>query len=293
VRALNTIGRYTSLWYSLNNFTQKSLTSNKINRNALWFSFLKSSPPFLRKLIYEDGWYWETNEYPEPITKFLNSYAVLDLLPRLTAYDATGPSALFITNEATHDLAFLQYPNYTPRETVSDIGSGEFSSDKLYHINSAFYLKIGEWFDELKKENVYDNTRIIIVSDHGISTNAKIAATEIPIAGVRRESYNPVLLVKDFYQHGTLKQDMTFMTNADVPSIVLEGIAEKINPFTGKALDSDEKKDGVYITNNHFFQPYMHGKYKFRISDNQWIVVKDTLFDEKNWKKAAPPGSAD
>jgi hypothetical protein len=289
VSALNTIGRYTPLWYSLNNFTKKSLTSNKINRNALWFSFLKISPPFLRKLIYDDSWYWGADEFVVSITKFLNSYTVLDLLPRLTTYDSAEPSALLITNEATHDLTFLQYPEYKPVEIVSDIGSGEFSSNTYYHINNAFYLKIGEWFDELKKENVYDNTRIIIVSDHGSNTNAKIANTEIPIAGVRREGYNPVLLVKDFYQHGTLKTDMTFMTNADVPSIVLEGIAEKINPFTGKVLDTDEKKDGVYITSNHFPQAYMHGKNKFRISDNEWIFIKDNIFDEKNWEKAAAP----
>lgn len=31
----------------------------------------------------------------------------------------------------------------------------------------AAMLRLGEWFDYLREEGVYDNTRIILVSDHG------------------------------------------------------------------------------------------------------------------------------
>jgi hypothetical protein len=283
VTALNTIGRYTNLWYSMTGFTQAPVTSGKINRNALWFSFLKCAPPYLRKLIYDDGWYWGTDEYVESITTFLNSYAVLDFLPGLTVYDSESPSALLITNEATHDLFFLQYPSYTPVEAVTDTGKGEFSDSKNYHVNSAFYLKTGEWFDELRKNGVYDNTRIIIVSDHGSNINAKIADTDIAIQDERREGYNPVLLVKDFNSHGALRTDMAFMTNADVPFLTLDGIADTVNPFTGKSLKENPKNEGVYITTNHLPQAYSHNKYTFKINYNQWLHVRDTIFEAENW----------
>ena len=31
----------------------------------------------------------------------------------------------------------------------------------------ASYRALGDWFDYLRANNLYDNTRIIIVSDHG------------------------------------------------------------------------------------------------------------------------------
>ena len=34
-----------------------------------------------------------------------------------------------------------------------------------YQVNMAAFLKLGEWFDYLRENGVYDNTRIIIVSD--------------------------------------------------------------------------------------------------------------------------------
>jgi len=286
IQAFNTIGRYTELWYSLHDFETVPVTGVKINRNALWFSFLKISPPFLRKIVYDDGHYWETGEKAESIETFINSYAILDFLPRLTAYDSEKPSALLITNEAAHEMIFLQYPSYTPVRTVTDTGDGEFSDNRYFHVNSAVYLKIGEWLEDLKKNHVYDNSRIIIVSDHGHNMNARIADTELAIPNERREAYNPVLLFKDFNNKGKLQTDMSFMTNADVPVLALDGIADTINPFTGKSLRENPKSQGLYITTNHLWQPFRHNKKTFNINNDQWIFVHNNIFDPDNWKKA-------
>jgi len=286
IKAFNTIGRYTELWHSLNGFKTTPVTGAKINRNALWFSFLKISPPFLRKIVYDDGHYWETGEETESIENFINSYAILDFLPQLTAYDSEKPSALLITNETTHEMIFLQYPSYTPVRTVTDTGSGEFSDNRYFHVNSAVYRKIGEWLDELKKNNVYDNSRIIIVSDHGHNMNAKIADTELSIPNERREAYNPVLLFKDFNSTGKLQTNMSLMTNADVPVLALDGIAETVNPFTGKSLRENPKPQELYITTNHLWQPFKHSRKTYNINNDQWIIVKDNIFDPNNWQKA-------
>jgi hypothetical protein len=29
-----------------------------------------------------------------------------------------------------------------------------------------------------------------------------------------------------------------------------------------------------------------HGKYKFNIKKNQWMFVKDSIYDASNWRKA-------
>jgi hypothetical protein len=260
IGAFNTIGRYTDLWYSVNDFDLINNTGEKIKRNILWFSYFRISPPFLRKIVYDDGNYWAINERIEPFKDFIDSYAVLDFLPQLTVYDTIESSALLITNETTHKLILLQYPEYSPVKSVSDTGKDDFSDNRYFHVNSAFFRKIGKWFDELKANNVYDSTRIIIVSDHGHNMDAKIADTPIPIPNERREAYNPVLLFKDFNSYGNLQIDMSFMTNADVPMLALDGISETINPFTGKSLRENSKADGVFITINHLFQQYKKKK---------------------------------
>jgi hypothetical protein len=285
VKAFNTIGRYTDLWYLREDWKKRPLVSVKINRNAAWFSFLKTAPLFLRKLIYDDGRYWECDARNDSAETFVDSYAVLDFLPTFTKYDVMQPSAILLTNETAHNGLILQVPEYKPVEYVTNTGNGEFSQQSLYHANNAVYLRIGAWFDELKKNGVYDNTRIIIVSDHGSNLDAKITDTDIAFPNERRETYNPVLLFKDFNAHGKLKTDNTFMTNADVPVLALSGIAELVNPFTGKALTENHKKDGVYIIMNSIGQPDHLNRNTFKIKDDDWLFVKDNIFDAANWTK--------
>jgi len=288
ITALNTIGRYTDLWFLQNGFNTVQSIGNTINRNILWFSFLKISPPFLRKIVYDDGRYWITDNLNlnRELKQFLNSYSVLDFLPELTEYDSEKPSALLITNEATHEPMLLQYPSYIPVITVTDTGNGIFSNEIHYHATSALLLKLGEWLEELKKNNVYDNTRIIIVSDHGQNLNAMIADTELNIPNVRREHYNPLLLFKDFNSKGKLSTDMSFMTNADVPILTLDGVTNTINPFTGKSLKENSKAKGLFITSSHLWKIEEHNKTTFNIKSDQWIFVHDNIFDPNNWEKA-------
>jgi YidC/Oxa1 family membrane protein insertase len=274
IQAFNTIGRYTDLWYSANNFDLIDDTGEKIKRNILWFSYFRISPPFLRKIVYDDGNYWAVGKKIEPFKDFIDSYAILDFLPQLTAYDAAESSALLITNETTHKLILFE----------PDTGDGDFSNNRYFYVNRAFFRKIGEWFDVLKANNVYDNTRIIIVSDHGHNMDAKIADTPLPIPNERREAYNPVLLFKDFNSYGNLQTDMSFMTNADVPMLALDGVSKTINPFTGKSLSENPKADGVFITINHLWQPYNHKRNTFNINNNQWVFVKENIFDSENWE---------
>jgi YidC/Oxa1 family membrane protein insertase len=287
IKAYNLMGRYRNLWIARNNFKDVS-QSRQIIENITWFSFLKISPLVMRLELYDAGEYW-SGELPSPAAVFLNSYSELDFLPELTEYNSPGPSALFITNDATHDSIFLQYPGYIPAENVSDTGSGRYSAIKQYHSNNAFYLKIGSWFDELRKNGVYDNTRIIIVSDHGVGVKVELPGDMEPLPGIPLGSYNPVLLFKDFGSHGEPVKDLSFMTNADVPALALKGIIEDpVNPFTGNKISMEPKKDGVFITTNHLPMAQDHGKYRFTIEKDQWLYVRDSIFNKNNWSVKEP-----
>jgi len=290
IKAFNIIRQYTSLWYEKNEPDRKEYTYPRIKRNIIWFSILKMNNPLLRLIIYDSGWYWNTDNMGRSIINFINSYAILDFLPSLTSFDSDEQIALLMTNEATHEPAWLHGQDFKPSDIPSSIGNSKYASEKMYHSNTAFYLKMGEWLDFLRENGVYDNTRIIIIADHGGGAKNLISNEPLSIKGETRETYNPVFLFKDFNSHGTLSINNDFMTNADVPFFTLNGLLDNpTNPFTGNPLTTQPKKDGILITTYHSPMAGNHGKYVFNINKNQWIYLHDSLYEASNWESYELP----
>ena len=95
------------------------------------------------------------------------------------------------------------------------------------------YLMI--FFDQLKEAGIYDNTRIILVSDHGESDSPMVERTyndgkEFPDGTVFQTApYAPgrphaLLMVKEPHQRGELRISDAFMSSADVPTLALQGV---------------------------------------------------------------------
>jgi membrane-anchored protein YejM (alkaline phosphatase superfamily) len=141
----------------------------------------------------------------------------------------------------------LQFPDYTFGPDIDEkkntiLGKSDYYD--YYHVNAASIRLLGAWFDRLRSEGVYDNTRIIIVSDHG----SRVGHPDFD--DFHKDvvtPYNPLLLVKDFGSKGAIVTDPTLMTNADVPHLAMRGLIEEKNPFTGTDLSVDSKKEGVTI----------------------------------------------
>jgi membrane protein insertase Oxa1/YidC/SpoIIIJ len=290
IKAFNTYRQYTSLWYKKNEPDKKEFTYPRILRNIIWFSFLKMNNPLLRLIIYDSGWYWSADNSGNSIINFINSYAVLDFLPELTTFDSTEQTALLFSNETTHDSTWLNAETLKPTETKSAIGNGKYASNATYHSNISFYMKTGEWFDLLRKNGVYDNSRIIITADHGHPVKNLVSDEPFPIKNESKEEYNPVFLFKDFNSHGTLSVNSDFMTNADVPFFTLNGLLENpVNPFTGNPITTQPKNDGIFITRSTLSMAGSHDKYVFNIKKNQWMHLHDSLFETSNWKEVELP----
>jgi arylsulfatase A-like enzyme len=230
-----------------------------------------------------------------------NNYAVLDLLPRLTDFTGSKKGVYTcIVNELTHEPSFFQAPDYVPAQDITDYGTSKYAHQPYYHSNIAAFKLIAKWLQLLKKNGVYDNTRIIFVADHGSDDKEdcmeKDDALDAQITGGQyhgRGHYHPLLLFKDFNSEGPVKTDNTFMTNVDVSSLLLKGLIEHpVNPFTEKEIPLDTtpfKKNGVTITSSDQHQPAYNGKYTFSIKNSEWWTVKDNIFESKNWKRATKP----
>jgi len=263
-------------------------TLEKIKAYMIRFSFFKIAPLLFRNFIYDDGkWLNYGNNIPKTNNQHgLLTYVMLEILDSITEIKTDKfDTYTAIANDMPHLSYYLQLqpPGYVPVKDII-IGNGPFVNDEIYHVNAAALLLLGKWFDFLKESDVYDNTRIIIVSDHG--TNSHYLKDNFILPGdIVISFYTPIFLVKDFNQHGSLSIDDSFMTNADVPIIALEGIVmNPVNPWTGKIIKSD-KEDGITITTSH---SYFNTK-EFEIKPNEWLHVHTNIYNLDNWNWVKKP----
>lgn len=281
---------------------QKQAIIDRNYRNFFCFSVMKSMPLFLQSSIYNDGQYRQivsAFSADGSFYSFLNPYYVMTNLPNITTV-TTEPINTFLTltNTMTHSPTGLQKPDYVP---VSNPNNAEYDAAHTdvftvngrtlkmengvqvchYHINMSAMLRLGTWFDYMRENHVYDNTRIILVSDHGFSI-AQLDELTFYDGLKNVELYYPLLMVKDFNSKGFVTSD-TFMTNADVPTLAMKDlIQDPKNPFTGNAINNDEKTahDQFIVTSTDWDVSYNNGN---TFLPSTWASVKDNIWDEDNW----------
>jgi len=286
------------------------------NRNFFMYSLMKVAPVILQETIYDGGTYNDSSsgggsslivssvtQKTETIfsasgydKNFLESYSVLTKLPQITKItDDSRNSFLMMANDTTHSPCLLQEPDYTPaikvdntawntdvvkKYTVNGVTMKMTNIHQInhYHCNMAAFLKISEWLDYLRENGVYDNTRIIIVSDHGDD----LGQFDKKLGNLDLEFFMPLLMVKDFGSKGfTVNEDL--MTNADTPALATSGIVSNpVNPFTGNPINTNGKNGpqtvfysdiiNVDVNNGNTFLP------------GSWYTVNGKPNNPDNWK---------
>lgn len=287
INRVTTHGTYSDIWYARHGMKKSPFMSEGIKRNFIWFSVLKIVPPFMRQIIYHKEYWISYNKF-ENSAKFIDNYSEIDLFPELFD-DSSEKNAFFLLdNEANHESILLQAPDYVPVENVTKFGPG--GNDATYSSMVGIILRFTNFIDFLKKNEIYDNTKIIIVSDHGMSRDTGTFDNKTQNFPFNKDNMTATLLVKDFSSRGKLKKDYTFMTNADTPALALKDIDENaLNPFTKNPLDVNSmgggitKNDFIKMSNAPAESTRIRKNKKFNIKDDEWYAVKDNIFDDKNW----------
>jgi hypothetical protein len=277
---------YTEYYLNHVNSIQLKDFYNILYNNLIRFSFLKTFPIMFHNFIYNDGKYlslFKINDYSDSTIRYYSSLYFHSEITEIKNNDTNY--ATMVLNSLPHYPAFMQYPDYIPYNNITNKGNGPYSQEEFYHVNMASLLLLAKWFDFLKENGVYDNTRIIIVSDHGTREIKPFPKTVIipDTKYWQLEASIALLLVKDFDAEFELRTDNKFMTNADVPHIAAEDIVYPlINPFTGKEMSVD-KNNGVTITTSDIWEP--EKIIRDGIKPDEWLYVKDNIFELSNWKK--------
>lgn len=273
------------------------------------FSLMKALPVSLQAMIYDEGSYQAQEivieeEYAGLPADFVSEYNVVSNLETMTTISEGDENTfMFYRTNITHEPVVLQEPDlelsanvdnsafYSTNGRVISDGETTYSLNTNYaiahyHTNTLSYMLLGDWFDYLRENDVYDNTRIILVSDH-----SRDMSVFNDVAGgiLDTEHYQPILLVKDFNATGfTVSEE--FMTNADVSVIAMEDLIEDpVNPFTGNPIDSSAKTENekqYVIMSTDWNVTYNDG---YQYIESAWASVSGDVRDEENWEFYTEP----
>ena len=294
-----------------------SAPDHALDRNTFCYSLVRIAPLPIQDILYSKGTYNESNRLlfsteqqqsqlsvSDGISaNFADAYYVLEKLPEITECDASHNTFTMMSNNTTHEPQLLQTPDYVPSIHVDNVEydnahSPRFSDDGLsiqldsietmthYHVNMAAMLRLGEWFDFLRANGVYDNTRIILVADHGRAVGQFVDLL-CPDIDLDIMALNPLLMVKDFDAVGFSGSE-TIMTNADVPSIAMRGIVpDPVNPFTGRPINMEDKNRTLYIPLYDFMLP---NKNLTDYPADKWYALNGDPLNSANWSLAESLG---
>ena len=208
----------------------------------------------------------------------------------------------FIHNNITHDpyalntMCELRNDEYPDPTATIDTGG-----DATYFSFRCSLEAIGNWIRWLQEKEIYANTKIIIVSDHGnhyapdpMNTN-NINPEIWDSEDYRFTRIHALLMIKDFAQYipqqDSLQIDNRFMSNADTAAIIYHSIDGYTPPANAHF---DDKYDPTKITapSSRTLPVYhtdLYGGEKF-IKEQQFEIihkylVTDNIFEPDNWEK--------
>lgn len=272
-----------SKWRKMHNFTEK--THYNFDRFFNTIGFYNISPLAYKSKLYDHGSWNKTITRDSHDIRFTTAQLAGLEMPLYASKvsDTDENCFIYIKNELPHFPWILDENGMPVRKaawkyTAKELEKG-FSDD---HIRSEYFAlkKLIAWFDWMKKNDIYNNTEIILVSDHDHHGDS------LEIRKIWSRSPEPplylhgLLLVKDFGARGELKIDRTsLMTNWDVVTIIRNSLAENAGEKQFPWQDPARERKHVYGD----FRREAHGKNTFTF----WRVynIQGPIYNMESWKK--------
>lgn len=198
----------------------------------------KACPFVLRPFIYTEGRWLNTNRGELGMRNAINHLAYLALLRKLTTVDMGKPTFKFIGNELTHSPWAIDEELQLTTETTG--GRRYFPEydfelvdrDGPYYSSVRALIELAKFFDWMRENEVFDVSKIVIVSDHGFYGPSPLWP-KLPVIRARNgdgvegsAAYHSLLMVKDFNSELDFEQDDRLMSTADTAAIVLSALGD-------------------------------------------------------------------
>lgn len=235
--------------------------------NLISVSVFKFSPFFIRPKVYKNGAWLFNTHYAK-----VYSIAKMDVFQNSISNKETKPTFKFFHFDVTHN------PYYVDSDCKYIASSEKRDLENAHKQTEICSLKIiANVIKEMKKLEIYDNTEIFIVSDHG----AMMQTYALPV----NNNFTATLFYKPFNAHGKLEINHANITNYDIASIYCENIS---NLTACPNVDSNILKN---ISKNRKILTYRYlptqnaGELKEIKLDNFYIFKGGNIYDSKNWQE--------
>jgi hypothetical protein len=240
-------------------------------------------PNTFKKFVYDNGMYHGIrNKNPVPY-KIYEWSSFLNIANRIKVIDTSTFNFIALLIPHSPNIMDSQC-NYVIKTKYTDLHTA-YLNEATCSIKT-----ISKIIMRMKELQVYDNTMIALVSDHGWWMENKMFkenyAKKVPAGdGYRLISgmVSPLLIVKDINSRGEIRTSDIFLSNADLPSIVCSvfdsngGIPTDFRKHKGKRK---------FIVNS--YNPDTSNNFLSDIGFKGIIEkyeVTDNIFDGDNWKK--------
>jgi len=287
-------GKYSQSLLKSLKFSQNNANLSGVRRDMLYFSFFRIFPSEIRRVFYSRGNYANAMLPQYVKMAFINSYSALQNITKEVEFVENKNCINIIVNNITHeppkqsDIKILGLEFLIP--LADNYCLNEYTAEHFY-ANYLAHEECAKFFRFLKENNCYDNSRIIIMGDHGrysMKTKGMSFLKDFTGTGFKPEELIPLMMMKDFNSDGNLKIDNTFMTLADIPFLTVKDLDEKLqkNPFTGILFkDSQLKNPAKIMTSGDWQADKQLEMIKFKTDENDWAFVKDDVYKPENWSR--------
>jgi YidC/Oxa1 family membrane protein insertase len=245
------------------------------------YGIFRAALPALRYGIHYKGQWWREaayNSYGRAVAEFSGLY----YLPELCGIDEGKGTLNIFMSAVTHEsgaygAALFPQPGsvqFTDEETAK-FGS-EDNAEYMYTFLSAMKQFV-KWLEYLKANGIYDNTRIIVVSDHGGHYHS--GSTQFD----GMENHNPLLMIKDPGSRGSLEISGEFMTHADTPALAAKSLPAASVAAEELHRNADTAKRGrLFAVSEVSSQPLRHGPYRFNLDGIRELRGREVL-ERDSW----------
>ncbi|MGX3010569.1 sulfatase-like hydrolase/transferase [Helicobacter sp. 23-1044] len=273
-------------------YRAKSINNRNTIGQLFAFGLFKFAPKQLRGSIYNDGnWIFSADWYLAKILANIRHTADFYAFTQNLRVDSAKPTFKFIHSMITH-LPFgmhfkdgkcefggkwsawsafnhgvkMNYPNFNRM----------LNFYQHYDTEACALHYLRDFVKNLKNAGIYDNTQILVVSDHGGNDGINL-----PILDKNDWRPDVLFLFKDFGARGELKVDKRLMANFDVASIFCANLKGGCPNVPPNILQNYPQNRELLHTLPISWRLQEHSIDKWHI--RKAFKVRDNIFDAQNW----------
>ncbi|RDU60174.1 sulfatase-like hydrolase/transferase [Helicobacter marmotae] len=269
--------------YHLQSYITQSLADYKKSHNALGtlisIGLFRAAPYTIRARIYKDErWLFASVNALDDFHTQIKYFSDIAMFPLTSNTNAQKPTFKYIKSLSSHYPWYLDHdckPNISAQSQLPQAYKNIIVKEYQNAYNHNHYNNelcsiqaITQWLTYLKNEHIYDNSAIIIASDHGHYDSFKqILNNHGEQLGKQSDA---LLLVKGFFENAPLKRDGMLMSNADIASM----ICYFANITCAHSYPKGESRI-LYHSNSPFEEI---------LSIEKAFSVKENIYEAKNWQ---------